>query len=269
MGDDDTSVLGYASTTDGLHLDERFDQPVYVPREGFEMKHQPGFSGCEDPRLTRIDDTIYMCYTAYDGINNPRIGLTSINVNDFVSHQWNWSRPKLISAPGMDNKDSCIVPAKIDDKYVVLHRLPPCIWIDYVTDLEFDDNHWLGGHPLLMPRVNSWDNLKIGLNGPPEKTQDGWLLLYHGVSREDTKYRMGAALLDLDNPSKVIARLHNPILEPLTWYENEGYREGTVFSNGQVIKDGVLYIYYGGADKYTAVATTSVDTILTALKKGK
>ncbi len=269
MGDDDTSVLGYASTTDGLHIEERFAEPVYTPREGFEIKHHPGFSGCEDPRLTRIDDTIYMCYTAYDGINVPRIGLSSILVDDFVKHNWNWARPKLISAPGMDNKDSCIMPEKINGNYAILHRLPPCIWLDFVTDLEFDDNHWLGGHPLLTPRVNSWDNLKIGLNGPPEKTQDGWLLLYHGVSREDVKYRMGAALLDLNNPSKVIARLHNPILEPLTWYENEGYRAGTVFSNGQVIKDGILYIYYGGADKYTAVATTPVETILTALKKGK
>ncbi len=269
MGDDDTSVLGYASSTDGLHIDERFDQPVYTPREGFEIKHNPGFSGCEDPRITQLEDTIYMCYTAYDGINVPRIGLTSIAAEDFVKRNWNWARAKLISAPGMDNKDSCIMPQKINGNYVVLHRLPPCIWIDFVSDLEFDDNHWLGGHPLLTPRVNSWDNLKIGLNGPPEKTEDGWLLLYHGVSKEDVKYRMGAALLDLNNPSKVIARLHNPILEPLTWYENEGYRAGTVFSNGQVIKDGILYIYYGGADKYTAVATTPVETILTALKKGK
>lgn len=269
MGDDDTSVLGYAETADGLHLDERLAEPVYLPREGFEIKHQPGFSGCEDPRLSRIDDTIYMCYTAYDGINPPRIGLSSIGVADFVAHNWNWSRPKLISAPGMDNKDSCILPAKIDEKYVVLHRLPPCIWIDFVSDLEFDDNHWLGGHPLMMPRVNSWDNLKIGLNGPPERTPDGWLLIYHGVSREDMKYRMGAALLDLENPTKILARLHNPILEPLTWYENEGYRAGTVFSNGQAVKDGILYIYYGGADKYLAVATTPLATILDALKHGK
>jgi len=269
MGDDDTSVLGYASSADGLHIDERLDHPVYVPREGFEWKHQPGFSGCEDPRLTRIDDTIYMCYTAYDGINPPRIALTSIKVEHFINQEWDWARPKLISAPGMDNKDSCIVPGKIDGKYVVFHRLPPCIWIDYVSDLEFDDNHWLGGHQLMGPRVNSWDNLKIGLNGPPEKTEYGWLLLYHGVSREDTKYRMGAALLDLDNPMKVLARLHNPILEPLTSYENNGYRAGTVFSCGQVIKDGVLFIYYGGADKYEAVATTPLENILNALKRGK
>ncbi len=269
MGDDDTSTFGYASSVDGLHIDERLDTPVYVPREPFESKYQPGFSGCEDPRLTMIGDTIYMCYTAYDGINPPRIALSTIAVDDFVNHRWHWTRPRLISAPGMDDKDSCIVSEKIDNKYVVFHRLPPCIWVDFVDDLTFEDNHWLGGHPVMTPRVNSWDNLKIGLNGPPEKTADGWLLLYHGVSKDDTKYRMGAALLDLNNPLKILARLHNPILEPLTWYENEGYREGTVFSNGQVINDGILYIYYGGADKYLGVATTPIKTILDALKKGK
>jgi predicted GH43/DUF377 family glycosyl hydrolase len=269
MGDDDTSVLGYASSTDGLHIDERMSAPVYVPREAFERKYHPGFSGCEDPRLTRIDETIYMSYTAYDGINPPRIAVSTIGVEDFNNHKFEaWSTPKLISAPGMDNKDSCIVSEKIDGRYVIFHRIPPCIWVDIVSDLNFGENHWLGGHPLMGPRVNSWDDLKIGLNGPPEKTEDGWLLLYHGVSKVDKKYRMGAALLDLDNPLKVIARLQNPILEPLAWYENEGYRHGTVFSNGQVIKDGVLYDYYGGADKYTGVATAPVKTILDALKKG-
>ena len=82
------------------------------------------------------------------------------------------------------------------------------------------------------------------------------------------KYRMGAALLDLKNPLKILARLNNPILEPYTWYENEGYRAGTVFSCGQTIKNGVLYVYYGGADKYTAVATAPLAAILTSLKKG-
>ena len=80
---------------------------------------------------------------------------------------------------------------------------------------------------------------------------------------------MGAALLDLNNPLKVLARLHNPILEPIAWYENEGYREGTVFSCGQVIKEGILYVYYGGADKYLAVASCPVKDILDTLKKGK
>ena len=269
MGNDDTSVLGYVVSSDGLHVDERLTEPVYVPREGFEMKYHPGFSGCEDPRLTMIGDTIYMCYTAYDGINPPRIALATIKVDDFLARNWNWTMPKHISAPGMDDKDSCIVSEKINDRYVAFHRLPPCIWVDFVSDLEFGDNRWLGGHPLMGPRVNSWDNLKIGLNGPPEKTEDGWLLLYHGVSREDLKYRMGAALLDLNNPLKVIARLQNPIFEPIAWYENEWYRSGTVFSNGQVIKDGILFVYYGGADQYLGVATAPIRTILDALKKGK
>ncbi|OGG03400.1 hypothetical protein A2W14_07420 [Candidatus Gottesmanbacteria bacterium RBG_16_37_8] len=269
MGDDDTSVLGYARSFDGFNIEERLDRAVYTPREQFEMKTHPGFSGCEDPRLTLIDKTIYMCYTAYDGVNPPRIALTTISEDDFLNHRWHWSRPKLISAPGMDNKDSCIVAEKFNNKYLVFHRLPPCIWVDLVSDLEFDDNHYLGGHPLMGPRVNSWDNLKIGLNGPPEKTEDGWLLIYHGVSKEDMKYRMGAALLDLNNPLKILAWLHNPILEPITWYENEGYREGTVFSCGQVIKDGTLYVYYGGADKYLAVASCPLKDILESLKKGK
>lgn len=269
MGDDDTSVFGYALSKDGTKIDERLDIPVYVPREQFEMKTHSGFSGCEDPRLTTIGSTIYMCYTAYNGVNPPRIALSTIAVSDFLNKNWYWSRPKLISAPGVDNKDSCIVSEKFHGKYLVFHRIPPCIWVDFVSDLEFDDNHFLGGHPLMGPRVNSWDNLKIGLNGPPEKTDDGWLLLYHGVSKEDNKYRMGAALLDLNNPLKMLSRLHHPILEPTTWYENEGYREGTIFSNGQVIKDGILYVYYGGADKFLAVASCPLKVILNALKNGK
>lgn len=270
MGDDDTSMFGYASSKDGLTIDQRLSDPVYVPREPFERKYHPGFSGCEDPRITCIGDTLHMTYTAYDGNNPPRIAHTTISRDDFLNKRWDkWSIPKLISAPGMDNKDSCIVSEKIGDRYIVLHRIQPCIWIDFVSDLEFGDGKWLGGHPLLGPRVNSWDNLKIGLNGPLEKTEEGWLLFYHGVSREDHKYRMGVALLDLNNPLKIIARLQNPILEPMTWYENEGYREGTVFSNGQIIKDGVLYVYYGGADKYTGVATAPLSTILDALKQGQ
>jgi predicted GH43/DUF377 family glycosyl hydrolase len=269
MGEEETSVLGYAVSSDGLHIDKRLPEPVYMPREQFEMKHHPGFSGCEDPRLTVIGNTIYMCYTAYDGGNPPRIALSTIAVDDFLAERWNWSTPRLISAPGVDNKDSCIVSEKIGGKYVVFHRMPPTIWIDFVDNLDFSDNLWLGGHPLMGPRVNSWDNLKIGLNGPPERTNDGWLLLYHGVSRQDMKYRMGAALLDLANPLKVLARLHNPIFEPIAWYENQGYRAGTVFSNGQVIKDGTLYVYYGGADTYLGVATAPISAILEALKKGK
>jgi len=272
QGELETSVLGYANSINGLHIDERFDKPVYVPREPFEIMEGKGFSGCEDPRITIMGDTIYMCYTAYDGRNPPRVALATIKYEDFVAHRWNWTKPKLISAPHVDNKDSCILSEKIDNMYVIFHRLPPCIWVDLVSDLEHlgtERNTWIGGRPLFGPRVGMWDNLKIGLNGPPEKTEDGWLLFYHGVSKNDDMYRLGVALLDLENPLKVLARLHNPILEPQEWYENEGYRKGTVFSNGQVIINDELFVYYGGADKYLAVAHMPVKKLLEALKKGK
>ncbi|MFC1647310.1 hypothetical protein ACFL1A_03425 [Patescibacteria group bacterium] len=269
MGDDDTSVIGYASSEDGKKLDERLKEPIYIPRESFEMKSHPGFSGCEDARLTVIDDTLYMCYTAYDGVNPPRVALTDIKVKDFLAKKWNWSKPILISAPGVDNKDSAIVNEKINGMYAIFHRITPCIWLDYVSDLKFGDNVWLGGRPIMGPRAHYWDSLKIGMGGPPDKTEDGWLIIYHGVSKTDMKYRMGAALLDLENPMKVIARLNRPVLEPDTDYENKGYREGTVFGCGSAIVKDILHIYYGGADQYTAVASMPLKKLLDALKSGK
>lgn len=269
MGDDDTSVIGYASSSDGLHIEERLPEPVYTPREVFERKHHPGFSGCEDPRLTQIGDRIYMCYTAYDGVNPPRIAMTSISEFDFLAHNWNWSQAKLISAPGVDNKDSCITANDPKGPFFIFHRINPNIWVDMVEKLDFNDNLFIGGHPLFGPRSNSWDSHKIGLGGPPEKTADGWLLIYHGVSKYDDGYRLGAALLDLQNPLHVLAKLHSPILEPKEWYENQGYRAGTVFACGQVVVNGMLHVYYGGADQYVGVASIELEKILTALKTGK
>ncbi len=269
MGDDDTSVMGYASSCNGTDIDDRLTEPVYMPREPFERKHKAGFSGCEDPRLTLIGGKIYMCYTAYDGVNPPRIAMSTISTSNFLAHKWEWSTPKLISAPGVDNKDSCITAVKDEGPYFIFHRITPNIWVDMVTHLDFNNNEYIGGHPLFGPRPNSWDSLKIGLGGPPERTADGWLLIYHGVSKFDMGYRLGAALLDIDNPLKVLARLHSPILEPKEWYEHEGYREGTVFANGQVVIDGTLFVYYGGADQYVGVASIKLDEILTALKSGK
>jgi predicted GH43/DUF377 family glycosyl hydrolase len=270
MGDDDTSVFGYASTKDGMHLEERLPEPVYVPREKFEKKHQPGFSGVEDARLTAIGDTIYMCYTAYEGISPPRIALTKIGYEDFLARKREaWSKPVLISSPGTDNKDSCVFPDRINGRYALVHRITPCIWLDYVSDLDFGGDQWLGGRPIMAPRTSMWDSLKIGLGGPVIKTEDGWVMMYHGVSKYDNKYRLGAALLDLENPLKVVGRLHNPLLEPREWYENKGYREGTTFDNGNALIGDTLFVYYGGADQYTGVAFVSLKELLAALKSGK
>lgn len=266
MGDDDTSVMGYASLTDGMQVDERLDKPVYLPREGFERKTQNGNSGCEDPRITRIENKLYLCYTAFNGKDSPRVALSSIKADDFLAHKWNWEKPILISPPGIDDKDACIFPEKINGKYVFIHRFNPFIWIDYADHLVFHDR-FIHGMILLKPRIHSWDSEKIGLGPPPIKTSSGWLLIYHGLSRYSRKYRLGAALLSLDNPAQVIARLDYPILEPEDELDKTGFRPDTVFSNGAVVIGDTLYVYYGAGDRVTGVATVGFTKLVNELSK--
>jgi predicted GH43/DUF377 family glycosyl hydrolase len=266
MGKDYTSVLGYASSKDGFHIDERLSEPVYVPREGFEKKAKPGNSGCEDPRLTRIGDKIYMCYTAYDAQSPTRVALTSIKVSDFLKKEWNWEKPVLISPPGIDDKNACVLSEKINGKYVIFHRIHPCIWIDFVDNLKFTGDKWIKGSTWFKIRSDKWDSRKIGIAGPPIRTGDGWVLIYHGLSEQDLKYRLGAMLLDIKNPTQSITRLNYPILEPEQWYDNEGLRAGTVFSCGSAVINDILFVYYGGGDKHIAVATIDFRALLEELK---
>lgn len=264
------SYVGLGISNDGLRIDERLTKPVYWPREEFEVRNEPGNSGCEDGRVVKIGDRFYMTYTAYNGYSPPRAAITSISVSDFVNRRWSrWSTPKLISPPGIDDKNCTILPEKISGKYVFYHRLQPCIWMDFVESLEFPDGEYLSGKVLMQPRVNSWDSEKIGIGGPVLKTEDGWLMIYHGVSKKDYNYRLGAALFSLDNPLHLLARLDYPILEPLTWYENSGQRAGTCFACGNIIKDGQVFIYYGGADQNVCVGTVELKKLLKELKKFK
>lgn len=267
MGRDDTSVLGYASTKDGFNIDERLTFPVYEPREGFEKKSRPGNSGCEDARLVNIEDKVYMCYTAYNGADPPRVALTSIKTTDFCQKNWQWEKPILISPPNIDDKDATLFPEKINGKFVFLHRFNPNIWIDYIDDLSFSKSKFLNGEILLEPRVYSWDSDKIGIGPPPIKTASGWLLIYHGLSRYSLKYRLGAALLATDNPSQVLARLDYPILEPETEHEKKGVRPDTVFSCGVCVIEDNLYVYYGGGDQVIGAARLSLSKLLEELRK--
>lgn len=265
MGDEDTSVIGYAASAGGTHIDERLSKPIYTPREDFELKKRPGNSGCEDARLTKIDDRIYMTYTAWDAQSTTKVALTSISVTDFLAKQWNWSRAVVISDPKLNDKDVVLFPEKIRGKYYFFHRIDPDMWIDAVDDLDFIKKPYFTGTIFMHPRKGKWDDIKIGVSSPPIKTEKGWLLLYHGISSADKKYRQGALLLDLEYPDHILARLDEPILEPETSYENNGLRPGTVFICGSVIINGVLYVYYGGADQFTAVAVISLQTLLDAL----
>jgi len=262
----DTSVVGYAVSRDGLHIDEKYQAPIYVPREDFEIRLEPGNSGCEDARITRLGDMMYMCYTAYNGEDPAYVALTSISVQDFRERRWDqWKRPKIISPMDRYDKNSCVVSEKIQGKFAIFHRMDHKIWIDYVDDIEFKDEMPLQGKVLMEVREGKWDSEKVGIAGPPIRIDEGWLLIYHALSKHDGKYRLGAVLLD-ENCGEVLHRLDYPILEPEAEYENSGLRPGTVFSCGAVVLGKTLYVYYGGADQVVCVATVEFERLVTAVK---
>jgi predicted GH43/DUF377 family glycosyl hydrolase len=265
LSNDKTSTIGLAVSKDGFKIDERLDAPIYVPRENFESKLTPGHSGCEDPRVVKIDDKIHMFYTAYDNVNPPKVALTSISIRDFLNRDWKWSNPHVISPPNTDDKDACIIPEKIGDNYMFIHRAGSVnIVYDYIPSLDNVEPDKLLNFKLLRPRIGMWDGKKVGLSGPPIKTSSGWLVFYHGVSHDNT-YRVGAMLLDLKNPENIISRTPSALLEPVASFEKEGYVRNVVFPCGAVVRDNIVYIYYGAADSYVCVATAPLKEILSEL----
>ncbi len=293
IGDQDLSVIGYASSKNGFNFDERLDKPAYVDMSlggGIllsEDKHVSPFTsgggcfgGCEDPRITRIGDKVYMLYVAYDGWSPPRIALTSISYKNFLDKNWQWKKPKIISQPpamlkqnpkfrDIVDKNACLLPEKIDGKYVIFHRIFPDILVDFVDDLDFK-NSYLEGRYKISPRPHYWDSRKIGAGAPPIKTKDGWLLIYQAVGEQDSgRYKLGAMLLDLKNPSHVLYRSRQPILEPNEHYENSGHKSGVAYPCGAVVIDTKLLVYYGGADTVVCVAEANLDDFLRELKNSE
>lgn len=282
IGEDDVSVLGYASSSDGVHFDDRHPEPIYVPRESFELSspYKPkrsdfspyvsgggGFGGIEDPRITKIDDKFYMTYVAYNGWSHPRVALTSINEVDFNKKNWQFETPVLISKPNEVNKNACILPEKVNGKYVILHRVYPNILIDYVDSLDFDGETFLKGEYKIEPAGDSWDSRKIGAGPPPIKTPDGWLMIYQAVGNQDPgRYKIGAMLLSLSDPTRVLYRTRVPILEPDKWYENEGFKRGVAYPCGAVVLGSKLIVYYGGSDSYVCGATCDIEKFVSEIK---
>jgi predicted GH43/DUF377 family glycosyl hydrolase len=264
MGKDDTSVMGLAVSKKGTDISERLDQPIYSPRAPFESKYHPGNSGCEDPRITAIDDRLHMFYTAYDGNNPPGVAATSIDAKDFVKKKWNWSEPSIITPLGIDNKDSCLFPAKIKGQYYVFHRAHNHICLDPISSLDYAKDKIESFTPIVGPRVGMWDSAKVGIAAPPIKTNKGWLLFYHGVS-SDSIYRVGVLLLQLKDPTVIVSRTTDFIFEPETDYEKFGQIPNVVFPCGVVNRKGIIYMYYGGGDSVIGVSTAKLGKILKAL----
>ncbi|MBU1046471.1 hypothetical protein KKH36_01675 [Patescibacteria group bacterium] len=255
MGEENISTIGLAISKDGIHIEERLDGPIYSPRESFESK------GCEDARIVEIDNRLYMNYTAYDGVNVPRIAITSISKQDFLKRNWNWEKPSLISQAVSMDKDACILPTKTDHGYLVYHRMGESICCDYIDTLDFREERLDTCIQLLFPRYGMWDSKKVGISAPPFLTYAGWILLYHGVG-EDNVYRVGAALFDKKDPDNLVATTSAPILEPEFDYEKVGQVPNVVFPCGAILRDRVVYIYYGGADSVVAGVTIKLDDLI-------
>ncbi len=276
IGEDGISRFGYASSVNGIDIDERLSEPIFAlelagpPKPAMFGMYASGGSwgGAEDPRITKIGDRVYLFFIALDGV--PQLAMSSIALDDFLAHRWHWTKPKMVVPPGTINKSGCVLPEKVNGKYVVLHRgvsfgdlHVPDIWIDYIDDINFGNGEVLRGHQVIRPRKDRWDSQKIGAGAPPIKTKYGWLLIYYAVGdRDSSRYKIGAMLLDLKEPEKVLYRSEEPILEPEEWYENTGYKAGIVYPCGAVVKDDDLYVYYGGADNYVCVAKANLEKFL-------
>jgi predicted GH43/DUF377 family glycosyl hydrolase len=248
MGEDMVSRLGYASSYDGYVIHERLNYPILSPTNSLEKR------GCEDPRITVINDKCIMTYTAYSDI--PQIAITTIPVQDFLEKKWNWSQ-RLYPFLSTINKNAVIFPEKIGANYVMLHRIDPNIYITYSHDLK----DWHSSKIILRPRKDMWDSLKIGAAGPPINVDNGWLQIYHGVDKDYT-YRLGAMVLDKENPEKVLYRSKDPFLEPSEEYECNGFVPNVVFSCGVVYRNKKILVSYGCADTVVSVSTFSIDEII-------
>jgi predicted GH43/DUF377 family glycosyl hydrolase len=258
MGNDNISRLGYATSLDGYTIKERFDQPVFAPATQSES------NGCEDPRITEVEGQLVLTYTAlreYNHLQVYQIALTTIAIEDFIARQWKWGTRRL-PFPGVRNKDALVFPEKFQGKFMMLHRIEPDICIAYSEDMA----HWCDIAAVMSPQPDGWDNWKIGVGGTPVKINEGWLVIYHGISVERL-YSLGIAILDKDHPEHVLYRSKEHILAPKEDYERFGKVPNVVFSNGNVIIDGRLFIYYGAADQALCVATVKMDELLSLIRR--
>lgn len=255
------SRFGYASSKNGFDFDERLESPIFGPDPLSDLE----CFGVEDPRLTRIDDFIYMNYTAYGsnmGMVEPRkryqIGMVSIAVSDFLDKKWKWS-DRIYPFYMTEDKNSLFFPEKINGKYALIHRNSPNICISYSDDIKVWDEQRI----LLRPKTR-WEFFKIGAGVPPIRTDKGWIFIYHGVDSSRC-YRLGVALLDLNDPCKVLKRSETPFLQPEMDYELKGVVPNVVFTCGSVTIEETIFLYYGGADTVICLATISIKDIFAFL----
>ena len=276
--DDHPIHFGYAQSADGLDFTRVSDEPVFGPSDnGWD-------GGCiEDPRIVQFGDTYFVTYAArmfppsaywkkkfpLNAFNPPLPDEAPVAARENLTRSGlaatkdfrHWHRLGPITPANVDDRDVILFPGKIAGKYALLHRpatwgKKPSMWLTFGDDMLC----W-GEEHLLAEPVFDWECRKIGGSTPPIKTDRGWLVLYHGVD-DNIVYRVGAMMLDLDNPLRILGRASEPILEPEADYERVGLVPNVVFPCGNVVIGDTLYVYYGGADKVSCVATCDLNELI-------
>lgn len=263
-GEDRLSRLGYAVSDDGIRF-TRNENPALEGMEDDPLERL----GVEDPRATLLDDGwVYVTYTAasVEPVCAPhephphdftpwRVRVAMARTRDF-SH---WERLGVV-IPEHNSKNATLFPRRIGGRYALLHRVAPDIWIAYSDDMS----HWTDHSVVMRPRVGMWDEKRIGAGPPPVEVERGWLLFYHGISA-DHVYRASAALLDRDDPARVLARLDGWMLQPELEFEQQGWVGNVVFPTGLIERDGLYRLYYGGADRVINTCTVPREEVERAL----
>ncbi len=291
------SCIGYCKLDGPLTVSERWNKPFMAPEFDYESH------GVEDARIVKIDDLYYMTYTAYDGINARGAVATSkdmlhfkkhgiivppityakfvslaesagkVNENYYRNHKFYYQEADPEKKMMLWDKNVIFFPRRINDKLVFLHRIRPGIQIVAVNSLkdidkEFWENYFLSmQEDIVMDPVYPHESSYIGGGCPPIETEHGWLLIYHGVQETNIGrvYSACAALLDLNDPSKEIARLPYPLFSPEYDWELVGEVNNVVFPTGTSVFGSTLYIYYGAADSLVACASVNLPELVAEL----
>lgn len=293
------SSLGYACLNGPLEIEERWTKPFMAPEHSYERM------GLEDPRLVKIKDTFYLTYVVYSGQNAlsayaEGADLFKLKKRGIISPPFSYGEAsEYFKCSNLKDdyyffqafyqkyfgrsiklwhKDTFFFPEKINGQFALVTRILPDMQIIRSENLEQlkDENFWKDYLMNLASRVimegeHGFEAHHVGGGAPPIKTKHGWLLIYHGAEATNQRriYRAGAALLDLKNPKKLIARLPYPLICPDQKYEISGLANNVVFPTGTAIFNGRLYIYYGCGDSRVAAASLKLDELLTELMKFK
>lgn len=285
IGMDGVSRLGYASSPDGIRFDKRLPYPAYAARNPGNVsallrRYSPvmypsggSWGGCEDPRMVVMNGRVYVTFNMFENWKL-RVAVISMSEEDFLAgHFDRWEGPTILSH-GVRDKNWVLFPQLFDGRFAVLHSIigddRDHVRVEYTDDLnDMVKMDFESPDPQQMPDEQiAWHYRMRSAGPPPVKTPRGWLVLYHAMDpKEPNKYKLGAMLLDLNDPTRVLYRASAPVLAPDEHYENHG-KPGIVYACGAVVRDGKLFVYYGGADKVVCVATASLESFLDAIVRG-